>query len=387
MDELCGDYQRGRCLRGSACRYRHVGDIPQRAPGDIEGEEKEMFCRDYQRGRCVRGENCRFKHVGEIEQQAPPPTGIFDDTGRVINLPPRGVFAPAPQQAIDLRQRDPALEDEGPSNMPSQILGLSELDICKMSADELIIHIEKKIMQRQAEERAHDSRGMGAADVRTSEEDLPPMPPLPAPTLPDSYYGVPTAEVHSTVTELVLAYEREGKDAVEDVVREAAHDDLAAAMFRVLQESGALRNPQGVVQALPPAAAPELPAGHKSWVLHETAEEKASRLRRDRENRMNAHKRKQQREEEYRRWQRDERVRRKREERQRQQLARAKEALNSDPAIDPVLKESIEQELGEINAEEIDDILALGDAELEGLDDEAKRRVRMMQQLLSGGTE
>jgi hypothetical protein len=45
----CGDFNRGLCTRGEACRFSHV---PHGKPS----------CRDFERGTCTRGDLCRFAH-------------------------------------------------------------------------------------------------------------------------------------------------------------------------------------------------------------------------------------------------------------------------------------------------------------------------------------
>merc|ERR1719277_525547 len=52
--EECGDFKRGKCDRGDACRYAHVKPTQE--------------CRDYKAGKCQRGANCKFLHVGDIPQ-------------------------------------------------------------------------------------------------------------------------------------------------------------------------------------------------------------------------------------------------------------------------------------------------------------------------------
>jgi hypothetical protein len=79
---VCQNYQKGKCKRGSACRFRHVA-----APAEPEEEEwkapvrvvlpvaavaEVAVCRNFQRGTCMRGASCRFAHTGHAPQAAPP---------------------------------------------------------------------------------------------------------------------------------------------------------------------------------------------------------------------------------------------------------------------------------------------------------------------------
>ncbi len=43
--ELCRNFQRGECTRGSSCPYLHV-----------------EYCRDFGRGECPRGTGCPYLH-------------------------------------------------------------------------------------------------------------------------------------------------------------------------------------------------------------------------------------------------------------------------------------------------------------------------------------
>merc|ERR1711879_566794 len=55
--EVCRDAMRGRCTRGSSCRYYHPPDAPEPVGREV--------CRDFMRGRCTRGPSCRYLHEGE----------------------------------------------------------------------------------------------------------------------------------------------------------------------------------------------------------------------------------------------------------------------------------------------------------------------------------
>merc|ERR1712014_524548 len=114
-------------------------------------------------------------------------------------------------------------------------------------------------------------------------------------------------------------------------------------------------------------AAPALPPGCKSWIVLESTEEKAKRLRQEREERMQAERRKRKREDDYKRWEKGQRALRKKEERQRQQRQRALERLHADTSIDQEKKERLEQELAEFGAEDVEEVLRLEEDELADL--------------------
>ena len=60
LDEICNNYQTGRCRYGDNCRRQHVGDVPQEAVTKID-----EICNNYQAGRCGFGDLCRRQHVDE----------------------------------------------------------------------------------------------------------------------------------------------------------------------------------------------------------------------------------------------------------------------------------------------------------------------------------
>ena len=58
LDEICNNFQAGRCRYGDNCRRQHVGDVPQEPVVKID-----EICNNYQEGRCRFGEMCRRQHV------------------------------------------------------------------------------------------------------------------------------------------------------------------------------------------------------------------------------------------------------------------------------------------------------------------------------------
>ena len=59
--ELCRDYQRGHCKRGTLCPFVHK-ELP---PEEREARFGSEICRDYQRGPCPRGSRCPYIHERE----------------------------------------------------------------------------------------------------------------------------------------------------------------------------------------------------------------------------------------------------------------------------------------------------------------------------------
>mmetsp|Transcript_73995 Transcript_73995/g.154268 ORF Transcript_73995/g.154268 Transcript_73995/m.154268 type:complete len:146 (+) Transcript_73995:538-975(+) len=51
-EQECGDFKRGKCDRGDACKYAHV--------------RPSQECRDFKAGRCTRGATCKFLHGSEV---------------------------------------------------------------------------------------------------------------------------------------------------------------------------------------------------------------------------------------------------------------------------------------------------------------------------------
>mmetsp|Transcript_21609 Transcript_21609/g.52687 ORF Transcript_21609/g.52687 Transcript_21609/m.52687 type:complete len:254 (+) Transcript_21609:44-805(+) len=57
--DVCRDFENGKCMRGSGCKFLHQGS----AAGGAPGAEKEV-CREFLQGRCDRGMVCKFAHPG-----------------------------------------------------------------------------------------------------------------------------------------------------------------------------------------------------------------------------------------------------------------------------------------------------------------------------------
>jgi U4/U6.U5 tri-snRNP-associated protein 3 len=78
---VCFDFQKGRCDRGSSCRFDHVegsgskrefsrdGDRDRYRDSRSYGDSRSNICYDFQKGRCDRGSSCRFSHDGENEDR------------------------------------------------------------------------------------------------------------------------------------------------------------------------------------------------------------------------------------------------------------------------------------------------------------------------------
>ncbi|KAG6620866.1 rna binding protein [Phytophthora cinnamomi] len=82
---VCQNYQKGKCKRGSACRFRHVAappggyqepeeegwKAPVRVALPVAAVAEVAVCRNFQNGKCMRGASCRFAHTGQVAQAAP----------------------------------------------------------------------------------------------------------------------------------------------------------------------------------------------------------------------------------------------------------------------------------------------------------------------------
>ncbi|CAH0486755.1 unnamed protein product [Peronospora farinosa] len=79
---VCQNYQRGKCKRGPACRFRHVSAPvgSYQEPGNegrkavvrvalpVAAVAEVAVCRNFQKGVCARGASCRFAHTGHMAQ-------------------------------------------------------------------------------------------------------------------------------------------------------------------------------------------------------------------------------------------------------------------------------------------------------------------------------
>ncbi|TDH71180.1 hypothetical protein CCR75_006341 [Bremia lactucae] len=75
---FCQNFQKGKCKRGGACRFRHVAapideswKTPVRVALPLAAVAKVAVCKNFQRGACTRGTSCRFAHTGYTPQVAP----------------------------------------------------------------------------------------------------------------------------------------------------------------------------------------------------------------------------------------------------------------------------------------------------------------------------
>ncbi|KAL4172796.1 hypothetical protein KRP22_007958 [Phytophthora ramorum] len=80
---VCQNYQKGKCKRGAACRFRHAlvpaeepheeeWKAPVRVALPVAAVAEVAVCRNFQSGQCMRGASCRFAHTGNVPQAAAP---------------------------------------------------------------------------------------------------------------------------------------------------------------------------------------------------------------------------------------------------------------------------------------------------------------------------
>eukprot|EP01061_Rhynchopus_euleeides_P043246 TRINITY_DN75491_c0_g1_i1.p1 TRINITY_DN75491_c0_g1~~TRINITY_DN75491_c0_g1_i1.p1 ORF type:complete len:390 (+),score=152.33 TRINITY_DN75491_c0_g1_i1:88-1170(+) len=209
-----------------------------------------------------------------------------------------GFFAPPPialDEPMGLAIEDDFAEEDKVrplSRTKSEVLDLSEWDIVMMTADELMVHIEKKNLRRRTQgegSKGLGGAGGGAADggANQAEEldlsDLPPFPPLPAPSLPTLIRGEKVDELHAVLPELLKCVKdpEEGTRQL-SLLLEGLPSDVLLALVEVLRQSGLARL-EGKPLGFPKIADPVLPPGYTSWIVSETAEEKTQRLQRESE--------------------------------------------------------------------------------------------------------
>ncbi|XP_076328368.1 zinc finger CCCH domain-containing protein 10-like [Tachypleus tridentatus] len=64
-DDICRDFLRDVCRRGSNCKYRHPEPTKET---EEKGSEDIKFCRDFQNRGCRRA-NCKFMHCTKREEE------------------------------------------------------------------------------------------------------------------------------------------------------------------------------------------------------------------------------------------------------------------------------------------------------------------------------
>lgn len=94
-----------------------------------------------------------------------------------------------------------------------------------------------------------------------------PLPPLSDPRPPEAINGVPIENLY----EAIRALKREADDLSSEKQAQIATSlmqerDLTLAIFRVLHESGLLKDEKGEAVPLPSCPPPMLPPGHRSWI-------------------------------------------------------------------------------------------------------------------------
>ncbi|KAI6649618.1 Zinc finger CCCH domain-containing protein 10-like [Oopsacas minuta] len=75
--EYCRDFQRGKCMRGQKCKYRHAENL------DIAQRDKATniitFCRNFQRGKCNLP-NCKYLHFSRADEEFYFQTGTLPNS-------------------------------------------------------------------------------------------------------------------------------------------------------------------------------------------------------------------------------------------------------------------------------------------------------------------
>jgi len=74
----CGDFYNGKCSRGESCKYAHivnakqledrhkrslVSGLPLSGSGSVS---RSRYCQDFRKGKCNRGSSCKYSHAEEL---------------------------------------------------------------------------------------------------------------------------------------------------------------------------------------------------------------------------------------------------------------------------------------------------------------------------------
>lgn len=119
-NNLCRDFERGDCSRGTRCKYYHP---------------KLRICRDFQNDKCSR-ESCRFLHMSREEEASYENSGIIPDhidedkakKNKVIDMPPQGGNTPDIASMLGKRRRDDVISMASSlSTAPQAVLQENEL--------------------------------------------------------------------------------------------------------------------------------------------------------------------------------------------------------------------------------------------------------------------
>lgn len=109
-EELCRFFQKGKCIYGDECDYKHDSDT-------VRTGKSEQPCSFFQKGKCKKGEECEFKHDGS-ESEKPEQRGMDSrakmDGRNTMALPMQPQQGMQPRQSLMQQGYTPAPESSVP---------------------------------------------------------------------------------------------------------------------------------------------------------------------------------------------------------------------------------------------------------------------------------
>jgi len=128
--ELCRDFEKGECRRGSGCRHYHP---------------KLIICRDFQSQKCER-DKCRFIHMTREEEAKYDSSGAVPDHIDKEEVKKKKVMNPSPQRS------DAEIMGKIHNGQGDLLMGLSNPAFAAVVQENVALNVELTEMQQQITE-------------------------------------------------------------------------------------------------------------------------------------------------------------------------------------------------------------------------------------------